>query len=618
MMGWISLEFQATNSPFTGEQAELLNRLLPGLTETQRIWLSGYLTASLHTGAIAAAPTVASSAAVAEPAASVADVPKDVTVLFGSQTGNAQGLAKKLAQQLTAQGFDVTLSSMGDYKTNNLKKVHNLFVLASTQGEGDPPDNAIPFYEFLHSKRAPQLAETKFAVLGLGDTSYEFFCQTGKDFDKRLEELGAERIVPRADCDVDFEEQAGEWIGQVLSALGEASAAASVAASPTATASVNEEASPYSRTNPFPAEVLENLNLNGRGSDQETRHVELSLEGSGLSYEPGDSLGVYPQNHPQLVEDILQATGWNGDETITLNKNGDTASVRDALLHHYEITVLTKPLLEKVAGLADHEQLDALLEEGRAQDLRAYLQGRDLLDLIQDYGLGSIPADELLSLLRKIPARLYSISSSFKASPDEVHLTVRKVAYEQHGRQRYGVCSVHLAERLEAGDTLPVYIQHNDNFKLPQDASTPIIMIGPGTGVAPFRSFIAEREETGAEGKSWLFFGDRRFATDFLYQTEWQRWLKDGVLTRMDVAFSRDSDKKVYVQHRMLERSRELYEWIQEGAVLYVCGDEKHMANDVHLTLEQILIQEGKLSQEAAAEYLSTMLQQKRYQRDVY
>ncbi|MCL9659710.1 assimilatory sulfite reductase (NADPH) flavoprotein subunit [Paenibacillus hunanensis] len=612
------MEFQATNSPFTGEQAELLNRLLPGLTETQRIWLSGYLTASLHTGAIAAAPTVASSAAVAEPVAPVADVPKDVTVLFGSQTGNAQGLAKKLAQQLTAQGFDVTLSSMGDYKTNNLKKVHNLFVLASTQGEGDPPDNAIPFYEFLHSKRAPQLAETKFAVLGLGDTSYEFFCQTGKDFDKRLEELGAERIVPRADCDVDFEEQAGEWIGQVLSALGEASAAASVAASPTATASVNEEASPYSRTNPFPAEVLENLNLNGRGSDQETRHVELSLEGSGLSYEPGDSLGVYPQNHPQLVEDILQATGWNGDETITLNKNGDTASVRDALLHHYEITVLTKPLLEKVAGLADHEQLDALLEEGRAQDLRAYLQGRDLLDLIQDYGLGSIPADELLSLLRKIPARLYSISSSFKASPDEVHLTVRKVAYEQHGRQRYGVCSVHLAERLEAGDTLPVYIQHNDNFKLPQDASTPIIMIGPGTGVAPFRSFIAEREETGAEGKSWLFFGDRRFATDFLYQTEWQRWLKDGVLTRMDVAFSRDSDKKVYVQHRMLERSRELYEWIQEGAVLYVCGDEKHMANDVHLTLEQILIQEGKLSQEAAAEYLSTMLQQKRYQRDVY
>lgn len=618
MMGWISLEFQATNSPFTQEQAELLNRLLPTLNDTQRIWLSGYLSASLQTSSAVSAPTANNEAAQVAAAPAAPDVPKEVTVLFGSQTGNAQGLAKKLSQQLTVQGFDVTLSSMGDYKTNNLKKVRNLFILASTQGEGDPPDNAIPFYEFLNSKRAPQLPETKFAVLGLGDTSYEFFCQTGKDFDKRLEELGAQRIVDRADCDVDFEEAAGEWIAGVLAALGQASAAstaASVAAEGTAGSAVESD---YNRTNPFPAEVLENLNLNGRGSDQETRHVELSLEGSGLSYEPGDSLGVYPQNHPQLVEDILQQTGWNAEESIVINKSGDQLSIREALLRHYEITTLSKPLLEKIAGLADNQQLDDLLAEGREQDLRTYLQGRDLLDLIRDFALSTIPADELLSLLRKIPARLYSISSSFKASPDEVHLTVRKVEYEQHGRQRYGVCSVHLAERLEAGDTLPVYIQHNDNFKLPHDDSTPIIMIGPGTGVAPFRSFIAEREETGAEGKSWLFFGDRRFGTDFLYQTEWQRWLKDGVLTRMDVAFSRDGDQKVYVQHRMKERSRELYEWIQQGAVVYVCGDEKNMANDVHLTLERILIEEGNMSQEEAAQYMSNMLQQKRYQRDVY
>ncbi|WP_411350178.1 assimilatory sulfite reductase (NADPH) flavoprotein subunit [Paenibacillus sp. WLX2291] len=613
------MEFQATNSPFTQEQAELLNRLLPTLNDTQRIWLNGYLSASLQAGNTVAAPTTANEAttsAAATPA--VPDVPKEVTVLFGSQTGNAQGLAKKLTQQLTAQGFDVTLSSMGDYKTNNLKKVRNLFILASTQGEGDPPDNAIPFYEFLNSKRAPKLSEAKFAVLGLGDTSYEFFCQTGKDFDKRLEELGAQRIVDRADCDVDFEEAAGEWIGAVLSALGQVSAASASAPAVAEGTAGSAVESDYHRTNPFPAEVLENLNLNGRGSDQETRHVELSLEGSGLSYAPGDSLGVYPQNHPQLVEDILQQTGWNADESITINKNGDQLSIREALLHHYEITTLSKPLLEKIAGLADNEQLDNLLAEERQQDLRTYVQGRDLLDLIRDFALSDIPADELLSLLRKIPARLYSISSSFKASPDEVHLTVRKVEYEQHGRQRYGVCSVHLAERLEAGDSLPVYIQHNDNFKLPHDDSTPIIMIGPGTGVAPFRSFIAEREETGAEGKSWLFFGDRRFGTDFLYQTEWQRWLKDGVLTRMDVAFSRDSDQKVYVQHRMKERSRELYEWIEQGAVVYVCGDEKHMANDVHLTLESILIEEGKMSQEEAAQYMSNMLQQKRYQRDVY
>jgi len=616
------LELQVTNSPFTPEQAELLNRLLPTLTDTQRIWLSGYLTASIQTGGNAGtnAPVPVADTTVNVEAAPA--VSKEVTVLFGSQTGNAQGLSKKLAQQLTSQGFDVTLSSMGDYKPNNLKKVQNLLVLVSTQGEGDPPDNAIPFYEFLHSKRAPQLADAKYAVLGLGDTSYEFFCQTAKDFDKRLEELGAERIVSRADCDVDFEEQAAEWIDQVLSALGQAqsSATAAGAAAVSGTTDTTEAAaeSAYSRTRPFPAEVLENLNLNGRGSSRETRHVELSLEGSGLQYEPGDSLGVYPENHPLLVDELIQAMEWDGNESIVINKNGDHLSVRDALLRHYEISVLTKPLLEKVAGLADHEQLYDLLEEGREQDLRNYLYGRDLLDLVQDYSLKGIPADEFLSLLRKMPSRLYSISSSMQAAPDEVHLTVRKVEYEQHGRQRYGVCSVHLAERLEAGDTLPVYIQHNENFKLPHDASTPIIMIGPGTGVAPFRAFIMEREETGAEGKSWLFFGDQRFATDFLYQTEWQRWLKDGILTRMDVAFSRDTDQKVYVQHRMMERSRELYEWIQEGAIVYVCGDEKNMANDVHLTLEKILVQEGNLSQEAAAEYMSNMLQQKRYQRDVY
>ncbi|WP_458118602.1 assimilatory sulfite reductase (NADPH) flavoprotein subunit [Paenibacillus sp. Z6-24] len=615
------MELQVSNSPFTPEQAELLNRLLPTLTDLQRIWLSGYLTAGIQAGGSAAVPaqTAMTDTAVNVQAAPAAS--KEVTVLFGSQTGNAQGLSKKLAQQLTSQGFDVTLSSMGDYKPNNLKKVQNLLVLVSTQGEGDPPDNAIPFYEFLHSKRAPQLAEAKYSVLGLGDTSYEFFCQTAKDFDKRLEELGAERIVPRVDCDVDFEEQAAEWIENVLSALGQAGSAAAAGASvvsgTTDTAQPAAE-SPYSRTQPFPAEVLENLNLNGRGSSRETRHVELSLEGSGLQYEPGDSLGVYPENHPQLVDELIEAMDWNGNESIVINKSGDHLSVRDALLRHYEISVLTKPLLEKVAGLADHEQLYDLLEEGREQDLRAYLNGRDLLDFVQDYSLKGIPADEFLSLLRKMPSRLYSISSSMKAAPDEVHLTVRKVEYEQHGRQRYGVCSVHLAERLQPGDTLPVYIQHNENFKLPHDASTPIIMIGPGTGVAPFRAFMMEREETGAEGKSWLFFGDQRFATDFLYQTEWQRWLKDGVLTRMDVAFSRDTDQKVYVQHRMMERSRELYEWIQEGAIVYVCGDEKNMANDVHLTLEKILVQEGNLSQEAAAEYMSNMLQQKRYQRDVY
>lgn len=607
------MELQVTNSPFNQEQAELLNRLLPTLTETQRIWLSGYLTA-LHGAAAAGAVTAALPAAAAVNAAPVS---KEVTVLFGSQTGKSQGLAKKVSKKLEDQGFQVTLSSMSDFKTNTLKKVQNLLIVVSTHGEGDPPDNALPFYEFLHSKRAPKLDGLPFSVLALGDTSYEFFCKTGKDFDQRLEELGGKRIVDRVDCDVDFDELAAEWMNRVLSSLGTASGSAA-APSQSVAAVESGEASEFSRTNPFQAEVLENLNLNGRGSDRETRHIELSLEGSSLQYEPGDCLGIYPENHPTLVNELIDAMGWKADELVAINKNGGTATVQEALLRHYEITVLTKPLLEQAAKLTSNSGLKELLESGREAELKAYIKERDLLDLVQDYSLKGVPASEFVPILRKMPARLYSISSSPKAAPDEVHVTVRAVRYEARGRERYGVCSVQLAERVQAGDKLPVYIQQNPNFKLPENPETPIIMIGPGTGVAPFRAFLGEREETGAEGKTWLFYGDQHFTTDFLYQIEWQRWLKEGVLTRMDVAFSRDTDRKVYVQHRMLEKSKELYQWLQEGASIYVCGDEKKMAHDVHQTLLTILEQEGGFSPDEAAEYLTRMQQQKRYQRDVY
>ncbi|MCQ6560614.1 assimilatory sulfite reductase (NADPH) flavoprotein subunit [Paenibacillus mendelii] len=607
------MELKVTNSPFNQEQADLLNRLLPTLTETQQIWLSGYLTALQ--GTTAAVPT--GQPVPAALTAEAAVVSKEVTVLFGSQTGNCNGLAKKMSKKLEERGFQVTLSSMGDFKPNGLKKIQNLLILVSTHGEGDPPDNAIPFYEFLHSKRAPQLDDLKFSVLGLGDLSYEFFCQTGKDFDKRLEELGGKRLSPRADCDVDFDEPAAEWMNQVLGALSEATAgtASVIAASITSKSGIDSE---YSRTNPFQAEVLENLNLNGRGSDRETRHIEISLEGSNLQYEPGDSLGIYPENHPRLVDELLEAMEWKAEEQVTVNKSGLQLPLREALLRHFEITVLTKPLLEQAAKLTASGGLKELLEPGREQELRAYIDERDLLDLVQDYALKGVPAGEFVSILRKMPARLYSIASSPKAFPDEVHVTVRAVRYEAHGRNRYGVCSVQLAERVQQGEGLPVYIQHNSNFKLPENPDTPIIMIGPGTGVAPFRAFLGERDETGAEGKTWLFYGDQHFSTDFLYQLEWQRWLKDGVLTRMDVAFSRDTDQKVYVQHRMLQKSREFYQWLQEGACVYVCGDEKKMAHDVHTTLAAILEQEGGLSSEEAAEYLTRMQQEKRYQRDVY
>lgn len=609
------MELQVTNSPFNQEQVELLNRLLPGLTDAQRIWLSGYLSALR--GAGAAAPAAGVTAPQAGAASNTAVISKDVTVLFGSQTGNSHGLAKKLSKKLEEGGFQVSLSSMSDFKPNGLKKLQNLLILVSTHGEGDPPDNAISFHEFINSKRAPQLEGLRYSVLALGDTSYEFFCQTGKDFDNRLEELGGKRLTPRVDCDVDFDEPAAEWINQVVSSLSETSAAPA-AVGGTGAAAAGSTESEYSRTNPFHAEILENLNLNGRGSDRETRHVEISLEGSNLQYEPGDSLAVYPENHPRLVEELIQEMGWQADELVVFNKNGDKQPLRDALLRHFEITVLTKPLLEQAAKLAPNSGLKELVEAGREQELRAYVNERDLLDLVQDYSLKGVSANEFVAILRKLPARLYSIASSPKAYPDEVHITVRTVRYESHGRNRYGVCSVQLAERVQIGEKLPVYIQQNSSFKLPENPDTPIIMIGPGTGVAPFRAFLGEREETGAEGKTWLFYGDQHFSTDFLYQIEWQRWLKDGVLTRLDVAFSRDTDRKVYVQHRMLEKSKELYSWLQEGACVYVCGDEKKMAHDVHATLAAILEQEGGLSPEEAAEYLSRMQQQKRYQRDVY
>lgn len=602
------LQLKVVNSPFNQEQADLLNRLLPTLTEAQKMWLSGYLTASQSTSA-EGTPDVSTAA----PAQTKQTVSKDVTILYGSQTGNAQGLAENTGKTLEAKGFNVTVSSMNDFKSNNLKKLENLLIVVSTHGEGEPPDNALSFHEFLHGRRAPKLENFRFSVLSLGDSSYEFFCQTGKEFDVRLAELGGERLYPRVDCDLDFEEPANKWLKGVIDGLSEAKGHSASAAVP---AEAPAGTSPYSRTNPFKAEVLENLNLNGRGSNKETRHLELSLEGSGLTYEPGDSLGIYPENDPELVDLLLNEFKWDASENVTVNKEGETRPLREALISNFEITVLTKPLLKQAAELTGNDKLKALVEN--REELKAYTQGRDVIDLVRDFGPWNVSAQEFVAILRKMPARLYSIASSLSANPDEVHLTIGAVRYEAHGRERKGVCSVLCSERLQPGDTIPVYLQSNKNFKLPQDQETPIIMVGPGTGVAPFRSFMQEREETGAKGKSWMFFGDQHFVTDFLYQTEWQKWLKDGVLTKMDVAFSRDTEEKVYVQNRMLEHSKELFQWLEEGASFYVCGDKTNMARDVHNMLVEIIETEGKMSREQAEGYLAEMKKQKRYQRDVY
>lgn len=607
------LQLLVSNSPFTKEQSEILNRLLPTLTDSQRIWLSGYLAAPQSTAVLEEGKTNELQP-MEQPASQKL---RDVTILYGSETGNAQYVAGELEQKVKQLERKVTVAALDDFKPKNLKKVEDLFIVTATHGEGDPPDNAVLFYEFLFSRKAPKLDHVRFSVLALGDQSYEFFCQTGKDFDERLEELGAERIHPRVDCDVDFDEPAAEWMDGVVNELKKQTESETQTID-VLTPSVADKPV-YSRANPFYAEVLENINLNGRGSNKETHHLELSLEGSGLEYEPGDSIGIFPQNDPERVDTLIEFMNWNPDESVSINNQGEQRSLREALLSHFEISRITTSLLDKAASVFGNEALQEFVSNSSSEEKKAYINGRDVIDLLKDYPPEELEAETFAGILRKLPVRLYSITSSYEANPDEVHLLIGKSIYpDAEGEKRVGVCSGYCIDRVEPGDTLPIYVHQNPNFKLPEDEETPIIMVGAGTGVAPFRSFMEEREEKDMQGKSWLFFGDQHFATDFLYQAEWQNWLKEGVLTRMDVAFSRDTEEKVYVQHRMLERSKELYEWLEEGAYFYVCGDEKHMAKDVHHTLITILIQEGGFSEEEAENYLSEMRQQKRYQRDVY
>jgi len=603
------LHLKTTSSPFTDEQVQLLNQLLPTLSAEQKIWLSGYI--SGQSFASEALPTLSTEAVVND------HNPINATVLYGSQTGNSQSVAETLALRLQEIGIDADLHSMRDYKTKELKSVERLFVIISTHGEGEPPDNAIGFYEHAFSRKMPKLDGVQFSVLSLGDESYEFFCQTGKEVDDLFEKLGGERVVQRADCDVDFEEAANEWVDEVVMKMAENQQSATAPlASPTSL--IGDTTSPYSRSNPYHAEVLENINLNGRGSNKETRHIELSLEGSGFTFLPGDSIGIFPENDELIVQQLLKLTNWDGNLDVPINKNNDTVPLKEALLKHYEITVLTKPLLTKTKQWMNEEGVEDLIREGNQDQLRDYLEGRDLIDYINDYGPIQTSAEEFVATLRKIPPRLYSIASSHLANEDEVHLTVSAVRYDLNERARSGVCSVQCAERTEVGGALPIFVQKNDNFRLPNDPDAPIIMVGPGTGVAPYRSFLEEREELDASGKSWLFFGDQHFVTDFLYQVDWQRWLSNGTLTKMDVAFSRDTDEKIYVQHRMKEKAKELYEWIDAGATIYVCGDEKQMAQDVHDTLAEIVATEGNYTTDEAENFLKELQQEQRYQRDVY
>jgi sulfite reductase (NADPH) flavoprotein alpha-component len=589
-------------TPLNDDQYRFFQQFIASLSPEQIAWAGGYLSGLVSKGQAPGAtiPAIAAGGA-------------DITILVGSQTGNSEALAEQTYHLATSRGLSAVIKKMGDYKLPQLKAEKNLLIIVSTHGEGEPPDNAKAVYEYLFSKRAPSLKQIHFAVLGLGDSSYEFFCKMGVDFDRRLEELGATRLYPRVDCDVDYESAAETWMNAVLSELAVRAPTLSHAPGLSWRPLTSAAHSPYSRKNPFPAVLLEDIILNGRGSAKETHHLELSLEGSGLSYEPGDAIGIYPSNAPEVVDELLQALQFSGGEPI--NIEGKEQSLYEALFRHYEATIITRPVLQKYAALAKNIQLDRLLEDSSRKELNDYLYGREIIDLVSDFPAGDLSPQAFVECLRKLPPRLYSIASSLKQHPNEVHITAVAVRYQTYGRNRKGVCSTYLADRINEDTTIPVYIDHNNNFKLPTDPSTPIIMIGPGTGIAPFRAFIEEREAVGATGKSWLFFGDQHFMTDFLYQTEWLGYLKSGVLTRMNVAFSRDQEQKVYVQHLMAEHGRELYAWLQEGAHLYVCGDEKRMAHDVHNALLKIVAAESGLS---AEDYVAALQKEKRYQRDVY
>jgi len=581
------------HAPFSAASLALLESALAGLDATQRAWLSGYL---------AAAPATATSA----PAAAV-----KALILYGTESGNSEKLADRAAKEAKKKGIATTVKNMADFSPADLAKHRNLLVVVSTWGDGEPPDTATKFCKaFMASEE--KLTDLRFSVCSLGDTSYEKFCQIGKDFDAKLEALGAQRLTPRVDCDVDYEDAFTDWLSSTLTAL--APAAVTVFAEVTPAVAVT---SAYGLKNPFPSEVLENILLNGKGSAKETVHVELSLAGSGLSYEPGDALAVIPTNADDVVADLLRAAKLSGDEEIDTKASGKK-SLAEALRHDLDITGLSRSVLTKLNEASPHPQLSALLDEAAKDQLKDYNYGREIIDAITDFAPKGLPAQTLASLLRKLPPRLYSIASSPLAHPDEVHLTVAAVRYHSHGRDRKGVASTFLADAAHTGQSVKVYTHANKNFRLPASGDTPIIMVGPGTGIAPFRAFVEHRAELGHSGKNWLFFGDQRYMFDFLYQTEWQEHLKNGTLTHLDVAFSRDQPEKIYVQQRMQEKSRALYDWLQNGAHFYVCGDATRMAHDVHEALIALYQQHGNLTREAAEAELETLKKAKRYQRDVY
>ena len=598
----------------------------------QRAWLNGFLAGLLaNQNAGQPAPQPGAPAANAGP----------LLILFGSQTGSAEGLAKKLAKESRARGFAPKILALNDFEQANLAAGGKAVIISSTWGDGEPPDNAVNFWNWLNADPAPRLENLQFAVLGLGDKNYSDFCGASKKFDERLAALGAKRLAPRGECDVDYEAAATGWIGGLWEKLGGAATNGASQNGSHAAPALNGEtkaAPQFGKANPFPARLLKNVLLNKPGSAKEVRHYEISLEGSGLKYEVGDALGVVPVNCAELVNEVIAALKAKPDENV---KFGDhITTLREALTHHFDITKPSQDLLATVAKAAgtpisrsassenaqeraEQEigvplaEFAALMAPERRDDLKKWLWGRDVHDLLNLFPT-PMPVEQLLPLLRKLAPRLYSISSSPKAHPGEVHLTVSAVRYDSFGRGRKGVASTFLADRVGDADFVKVFVQPSHGFKPPANGDTPMIMVGPGTGIAPFRAFFEERQAVGAKGKHWLFFGDQTRASDFLYEEQLIAWHKHGLLTRLDLAFSRDQKEKIYVQDRMLENAPELWSWLEAGAHFYVCGDASRMAKDVDAALHHIIETVGGKSGDDAKAYVAKLKTEKRYQRDVY
>ena len=595
-------ELSSLASPLSQGQVEKLKQLTSEGSAVQLAWVSGYLAAAANAGHIA--PTTEAQTA------------QTVTILYGSQTGNGRGVAKALADKAQAQGYAVNLASMGEYNVRQLKQETVLLLVVSTHGEGEAPDDAIELHKFLASKRAPKLDNLHYSVLALGDSSYEFFCQTGKDFSTRLALLGAKSLLPLVECDVDYEAAAGQWHADVLEAvkpLIETSSASVVSIGTAKTIGESE----FTKQNPYSAEVLASQKITGRGSDRDVRHVEIDLGDSGLSYQAGDALGVWFSNNEVLVDEVLVGLSLAADELVTLGT--ESLTLKQALLEKKELTQLYPGLVKAWAELSGSAELLALSED--KEQVRHFILKHQFADLVAQYPLTNsavtLSAARLLELLRPLTPRLYSIASSQSEVETEVHLTVALVEDERHGAARFGGASHFLASAQE-GTQVKVYVESNKHFRLPENPDTPVIMVGPGTGVAPFRAFMQERVAQGIQGDSWLFFGNPHFEQDFLYQTEWQQYLKNGDLSRIDVAFSRDQAHKVYVQHRIKEQGQALWQWLQNGAHLYICGDAERMAKDVHQALIEVAVEVGGLNTEAAEAYFETLRSDKRYQKDVY